>query len=280
VTVRVRLTTRQERDLVVATEAGDVEACRHLVDAFLPAISAQARHFLVGGGVLHEELLQEGVVGLLSAARHYDASRNVPFWAYASFWVRKAMQRLVAELTRPVVLSDRAARDLAALAKARSGHVQARGAEPTSDELVQATGLCRSHLEHLQAAVRTPRSLDQPGAGDTEGETTVGDLIPDVTAERAFESVLDAMERHDLRELTKRLGDRERIVIRAHYGLGVPRQTLHQIGSRLGVTAERARQIEVTALDALRDALVGAHDLGVPAPRDLVSLDDHVCQNA
>src|SRR4029078_9479687 len=100
-----------------------------------------------------------------------------------------------------VGVSDRAALALAAPAKARSGHVQARGAEPTSDELVQATGLSRSHLEHLEAAVRTPRSLDQPGvAGDPEGDTTMGDLIPDVAAERAFEAVLDAMERHDVRE--------------------------------------------------------------------------------
>ena len=73
----------------------------------------------------------------------------------------------------------------------------------------------------------------------------MGDLIPDVAAERAFETVLDALERHDVRELTERLGDRERIVIRAHYGIGVPRQTLHQIGNRLGVTAERARQNSV-----------------------------------
>jgi RNA polymerase primary sigma factor len=279
VTVPVRLTTRQERDLVVATGAGDVEACRHLVDAFLPAISAQARHFPVGGGVLREELLQEGVVGLLSAARRYDATRNVPFWGYASFWVRKAMQRLVAELTRPVALSDRAARDLAALAKARGRYVQLRGAEPTSDELVQATSLSRSHLQHLEAAARAPRSLDQPGGvGEAEKETTLGDLIPDVAAERAFDTVLDALERHDVRQLTERLGDRERFVVRAHFGLGGPRQTLLQIGRRLGVSAERVRQIEVAALDELRDALVGAQDLGA-APRDLASLDDRVCQN-
>ena len=110
---------------MVATEAGDVEACRRLVDAFLPAISAQARHFPVGGGVLHEELLQEGVVGLLSAVRHYDPTRNVPFWAYASFWVRKAMQELVAELARPVSLSDRAVRGLAAIRAARAEHLSA-----------------------------------------------------------------------------------------------------------------------------------------------------------
>ncbi len=108
----------------------------------------------------------------------------------------------------------------------------------------------------------------------------MGDLIPDVAAERAYDTVLDAIEQHEVRKLTERLGHRERIVVRAHYGIGVPPQTLHQIGNRLGVTAERARQIEVNALDEMRDALVGAHELGVPAPRDLDSLDDQVCQNA
>ncbi|QWZ08683.1 sigma-70 family RNA polymerase sigma factor [Nocardioides panacis] len=267
-TVPVHLTSRQERDLVVATEAGDAEACRRLVDAFLPAISAQARHFPIGDGVLREELLQEGVVGLLSAARRYDATRNVPFWAYASFWVRKAMQRLVAELTRPVALSDRAARDLAALVTARSEHLQARGAEPTSDELVRATGLSRPHLEHLELAARTPRSLDQPGlTGDAEGAAALRDQLPDGAAELAFETVLDALERHDVLELTERLGDRERVVVRAHYGIGVPQQTLRQIGDRLGVTAERARQIEVSALGHLRNVLADTRDLDVPAPR-------------
>jgi RNA polymerase primary sigma factor len=262
----VQLTAREERALLVATESGDPEACSSLVDAFLPAISAQARHFPAGSGVLREELLHEGVVGLLTAARHYDATRNVPFWAYASFWVRKAMQRLVAELAHPVALSDRAVRDLAAVADARDVHVQARGVEPTHDELAHATGLRPSQLHDLAAVARTSRSLDDPVTGRDPAEiATLGDLIPDATAETAFDAVLDMLERRDLRELAETLGERERSVVLAHFGIGMPPQTLQQIGNRLGVTAERARQIEVHALDKLRDAWVNGCRVGAPA---------------
>lgn len=255
-TVPVRLTTRQERDLVVATEAGDVEACRHLVDAFLPAISGQARHFPVGGGVLREELLQEGVVGLLSAARHYDATKNVPFWAYASFWVRKAMQELVADVTRPVSLSDRAARALAQLGAARRQHLQTHGAEPTNAELREATGFTLAQLESLEAVERRPRAMEELLSADGEGSATIGDTIVDPNAERAYDRVLDRIEIREVRDLADQLDERERAVVSAHYGLDQPAQTLNEIGGSLGLTAERARQIEVDALDKLRDALV------------------------
>jgi RNA polymerase sigma factor (sigma-70 family) len=253
----VRLTAREERALLVATEAGDPAACSSLVDAFLPAISAQASHFPAGGGVLREELLHEGVVGLLTAARHYDVTRNVPFWGYASFWVRKAMQRLVAELAHPVALSDRAIRDLAAVADARDEHVQGHGVEPTYDELGHATGLRPSQLHDLAAAARTSRSLDDPLTSRDPAEVvTLGDLIPDATAEKDFDAVLDTLERRELRDLAETLGERERTVVLAHFGIGMPPRTLQQIGTTLGVTAERARQIEVRALDQLRDAWV------------------------
>src|SRR5215207_7226757 len=107
-----RLSSRAEQELVAALEGGDREAARELVSAFLPSIAALARRYPSGAGVQREELVQEGVAGLLFAARRYDSGLNTPFWAYASFWVRKGMQELVAELTRPVALSDRAVRDL------------------------------------------------------------------------------------------------------------------------------------------------------------------------
>ena len=96
---------------MIAADGGDAAACRRLVEAFLPAIGSLARGFS-GSRIEQRELLQEGVAGLLLAARRYDFALETPFWAYASFWVRKAMQELVAELTRPVALSDRAIRDL------------------------------------------------------------------------------------------------------------------------------------------------------------------------
>ena len=250
-----RLSLRQEQDLVIAAEAGDVDACRALVEAFLPAIVGLARRFPSGIGVEREELVQEGVAGLLFAARRYDSGLGTPFWAYASYWVRKAMQELVADITRPVALSDRAVRGLARMRAARSEHVQAYGAEPTSAELSRTTGLTRSQVESLQAIERTPRAIEEPLIADEETGVTVGDTILDPAAERAYEHMLEAIEIRRVRDLADQLDERERAVIRAHYGLGQPAQTLSEIGAALGLTAERVRQIEFGALTKLREGL-------------------------
>ncbi len=239
---------------MIAAECGDSEACRQLVEAFLPAIANLARRFQ-GGRVERGELLQEGVAGLLFAARRYDPELGTPFWAYASFWVRKSMQELVADLTRPVALSDRAVRELAQLRSARTAHVLAHGVEPTTTELGRATGLTVAQVESLQAAERAPRSTQEPASADRESSSTVGDTIVDPAAEQAYQQVLDELEIRDVRDLTEGLAERERAVIRAHYGLGTTAQTLTEIGAGLGLTAERVRQIEVAALDKLRAAL-------------------------
>ncbi|HEY2193933.1 MAG TPA: sigma-70 family RNA polymerase sigma factor [Actinomycetospora sp.] len=240
------LTPEQERELVVATEAGDLEASRRLVEVFLPSIAAHARRYSTGLGVQRQELLQEGVAGLLFAARRYDPRLGTPFWAYASYWVRKAMQDLVAELTMPIALSDRAVRGLTSIRAARHEHLARHRTEPTTDQLAEATGFTRDQLERLQAAARTPRSPE---------DGAVVDQVRDTHAEHAFEQVLDAIEVGEVRSLTDRLAERERAVLLAHYGLGAPAQTLQQIGQSLGLTAERARQIESAALGKLRVAL-------------------------
>jgi RNA polymerase primary sigma factor len=250
-----RLTREQERDLVVGTEAGDPEACRRLVEAFLPEITAVARLFPPGGRVARAELVQEGVAGLLVAARRFDPALETPFWGYASFWVRKAMQELVAELARPVALSDRAARGLAAVSGARRDHAAAHGDEPTTAHLSRATGLPAAQVEALRATERTPRSLEAPAGPDGTSPGTLADGIPDPSAEEAFDLVLDGIEGHRVRQLVEQLPDRERAVVRARYGLGGPAQTLARIGTSLGVSAERVRQIEAAALATLRTRL-------------------------
>jgi RNA polymerase primary sigma factor len=255
VTYGDRLTAGQERDLVIAAEAGDGDARRRLVDAFLPSITALARRYPRGVGLQRQDLVQQGVVALLFAAGRYDPGLNTPFWAYASFWVRKAMQELVAELTRPVALSDRAVRALAAIKAARNAHLQQHGAEPTTADLVRTTGFSRGKIEKLQGVERIPRSLDEPVDTYWDGSIRVGTGLPDPIAEQAYERVLDGIELGEVRSLADRLDDRERAVIRAHYGLGEPARTLSEIGSILGVTAERARQIEVGALVKLRAGL-------------------------
>ena len=245
----------RERQLVIEAATGDEVACRRLVEAFLPAIVALARPYDTGLGIERQELVQEGVAGLLFAARRYDARLNTPFWAYASFWVRKAMQELVAELTRPIVLSDRAARAAAQIRGARRAHLQAHGREPTDTELSQETGLPVEQIERLTAAERVPRALEEPVGIVGEPTTTVGETIADPLAEREYDKVLDSIEIHEVRGLADGLGDRERSVLLAHYGLGQAPQTLSQIGERLGLTAERARQIEMSALQQLRATL-------------------------
>jgi RNA polymerase primary sigma factor len=254
-----RLTPRQEQDLVIATESGDADACRRLVAAFMPSIVGLATHFPRGIGVELQELVQDGVAGLLLATRRYDPSLNTPFWAYASFWVRKAMQELIAELGRPVSLSDRAVRDLARVRKARNEHLLAHGSEPRDAELSRATGFSRKQLESLRAAERTPRGMEERLHTNEQAAATVGDTVVDPIAERAYEEVLDEIEIHEVQHLADKLDERERSVLAAHYGLGQPAHTLDQIGCELGLTAERARQIELVALNKLREGLTQPH---------------------
>src|SRR3954454_22710011 len=146
------ISAKEERELVVATERGDAESCRKLVDLFLPAIASVARRFDFGGPVGRGELLQEGVAGLLFAAKRYDPASGTPFWAYASFWVRKAMQELVADVARPVALSDHATRGLARVKAARRNHLLAHGVEPTRGDLALATELSGKQIDSLLAS--------------------------------------------------------------------------------------------------------------------------------
>jgi RNA polymerase primary sigma factor len=252
---RPRLSRQREQELVVAAEAGDPTSCRELVDAFLPAIASLARGYPRSIGVERKELMQEGVAGLLFAAQRYDTGLETPFWPYASFWVRKAMQELVAEVTRPVALSDRAVRGLAQIRTARRDHLQVHGVEPTTSDLGQAIGLTPPQVESLLAAERPSRSFEEPLGTDEGDNVTLGDTIVDPVAEREYELVLDEIEIREVRDLADQLDERERLVIKAHYGLGRPAETLSEIGATLGLTAERARQIEVGGLSKLRAAL-------------------------
>src|SRR4051794_10742910 len=155
---RAALPSAAERELVLAAQAGDAAARARLVEAFTPQIASVARLYRESPSVDRLELLQEGVIGLLRALERYQPDRGVPFWAYAAFWVRQAMQHLVAELTRPVVLSDRGLRQLARLKDAHREAVVQTGREPGREELVARSGLTGDQVDGLLLAERPARS--------------------------------------------------------------------------------------------------------------------------
>jgi RNA polymerase sigma factor (sigma-70 family) len=247
------LPPQRERELVAAASS-DATACANLVDAFLPAVASVARIYRGTAGVERAELLQGGVLGLLRAVRRFEPGLGVPFWAYASWWVRQAMQQLVSEVTGPAVLSDRAQRSLARIQDGRRTYVQEHGRRPTLDELAERAGLPPAQVESLLVIERTPLSLNEPVSGADELSWTLGDLIADPVAEEAYEQVIARLDIARVRDLTLRLDERERAILYDHYGVGRPSKTLSEIGTELGVSAERVRQIEEETFAKIRVA--------------------------
>jgi RNA polymerase sigma factor (sigma-70 family) len=217
-------------------------------------IASVARAYRRSTAVGRDELTQEGVVGLLCALERYDPDRGVPFWGYAAWWVRRSMQQVVSELSRPIVLSDRALRQLARIKKAQRSLEQGSRREVTSAELAAIVGLPRAEVENLLRTERTARGLDEPAGSEAVDGTSVGELLADPPAQEAYERVPEQLLAAEVPGLLGQLTDRERTVICSRYGLGRPEQTLREIAPKLGVSAERVRQIEQGSLAKLHDA--------------------------
>jgi RNA polymerase sigma factor (sigma-70 family) len=247
-----------ERELVAAAQKGDAQARAQLVEEFMPYIASVARLYRGCPAVDRCELLQEGVVGLLRAVERYDSTQGTPFWGYAKFWVRQAMQQLVSELTRPVVLSDRALRHLARVKDTQRRALAESGRELSPVELADRAGLPAQQVDNLLAVDRAARSTEEPVAADSGAGATLGERLTDPRAEAEYERVLTSIAAQELPSLLAALPDRERMIVRARYGLDGREENLREIAERLGVSAERVRQLEQRALDRLADAWCSA----------------------
>jgi RNA polymerase sigma factor (sigma-70 family) len=251
----------------MAARENRANARARLVEAFMPLIGSVARVYYHVPAVEKSELMQEGVVGVLRALERYDPELGTPFWAYASWWVRQAMQQLVSELSRPVVLSDRALRQLAHVRDARRTFLCVRGREPSQQELASVSDLTMEQLQKLAVAERQPRSLEEPVDARAGGTARIGDLLSDPLAEEVYEQLALHLGATEVPRLLGHLTGRERRVIEARYGLDGPERTLRELGEILGVSAERVRQIEQVALEKMRDA--GSGECGSAPERKL-----------
>ena len=241
-----------------------------LIEEFRPLIATVARPYCRHGSIERQELMQQGVVGLLEALKRYDPSLGTPFWAYASWWVRQAMQQVTSELDGPIVLSDRARRSLSRLAAARRALLQEQRREPTRTELAAAAKLDVSHVESLLAARGPARALEER-IGDGDDGFCLGDLLADPRAEDEFELVARRAAAEGVPALLALLSDRERLVVSRRFGLDGEACTLRDIAGDLDLSAERVRQIEEGALERLRTAWPATGQLEFAAPLEGMS---------
>jgi DNA-directed RNA polymerase sigma subunit (sigma70/sigma32) len=164
------------------------------------------------------------------------------------------MQRLVADLTLPIVLSDRALRQLATVKHARHDLEQSHHWEPSREEIANSTGYTQEQLDSLTCVELSPRSLDEPLQADDGAGGTLAELLADPHSGEGYYAVDQELEADFLRQRPNDLGTRERLVLRARYGFDGPIRTLHEVGDELDVSAERVRQIQEGALEKLRVA--------------------------
>jgi RNA polymerase primary sigma factor len=234
-------------------QAGDAAAREDLIHRLLPLVHTTARRYRTEG-LEQADLLQEGIVGLLRALQRFDPARGVPFAAYATWWIRQSLQEARSDFMRPLRLPPKALRQLSELKSEHQRIFQGERRSAKIGELADRTNIELEQAEALLTADVRPRSLDEP-IENTQGELgTMGDLLEDPLSATAYEDVVDAVAGEQLRALLSRLTEREREVVQARFGFDAPAEKLSEVGARLGVSAERVRQIEERALAKLRSA--------------------------
>ena len=240
-------------ELARRAQAGDDAAREELIRRLLPLVHSTARRYQTEG-LEQADLLQEGIVGLLRALQRFDPDRGVPFAAFATWWIRQSLQEARSDFMRPLRLPPKALRQLSQLKSEHQRIYQGEHRLAEIGELAGRTNIELGQAEALLTADARPRSLDEP-VENTEGELgTMGDLLEDPLSAAAYEDVIDAVAGEQLRALLSRLTEREREVVQARFGFEAPAEKLTEVGERLGVSAERVRQIEERALAKLRSS--------------------------